>query len=85
MLESMQKEDLIKRLRLFVTLTTVVFVVLVVTLLIQFGFIAYYHTQMKNLQNDNASIKKELEDLKKDQDYWGPDGEGGKDAGITQS
>lgn len=81
----MQKEDLIKRLRLFVTLTTVVFVFLVVTLLVQFGFIAYYHTTMKNLQNDNAAMKKELEDLKKDGAYWGDGGEGGKDADMTQS
>lgn len=75
----MQKEDLLKRMRLFVTLTTVAFVVLVVGLLIQFGFIAYYHNQMTELQERNAQIEKAIEDLQYELDYWGPNGEGSKD------
>ncbi len=78
----MQKEDLIKRMRLFVTLTTVAFVVLIVTLLIQFGFIAHYHTEMKHLQDRNAEIQNDLEDLQKAFDYW-EKGEGKEDQTIT--
>ena len=59
----MQKEDLIKRMRLFVTLTTVAFVVLIVTLLIQFGFIAHYNTERKRLEDERAAIQAERENL----------------------
>ncbi|MCQ2382176.1 MAG: hypothetical protein MJ054_02625 [Clostridia bacterium] len=65
----MQKEDLIKRLRLFATITTTVFVVLVVTLLIQFGFIAHYHNQIKQLQDHNSAVQQEIEGLEKELDY----------------
>lgn len=60
----MQKEDLLKRLRLVVTITTVAFAVLIVTLLIQFGFIAHYHTQINKLQDDNVAMQEEIQDLK---------------------
>ncbi len=69
-LDNMQKEDLIKRLRLFATITTVVFVVLVVSLLVQFGFIAYYHTEMKHLQDRNAELQQELDNLEADEPYY---------------
>ena len=59
----MQKEDLLKRLRLVVTITTVAFAVLIVTLLIQFGFIAHYHTQINKLQDDNVTMQEEIQDL----------------------
>lgn len=78
----MQKEDLLKRMRLFVTITTVAFVVLVVTLLIQFGFIAFYHTEMKRLHDDNLRMQEEIENLKKDLALYGPGGSGEEDAGI---
>ena len=78
----MQKEDLLRRMRLFVTLTTVLFVVLVVGLLVQFGFIAYYHRQMTTLQERNAKIEKELGQLQDEYDYW-TKGEGSKDQDIT--
>ena len=66
----MQKEDLIKRIRLFATIITVAFVVLVVTLLVQFGFIAHYHTQMNDLEKRNAKMQQEIENLQKDIDYY---------------
>lgn len=65
----MQKEDLIKRMRLFVTLTTVAFVLLVVILLVQFGFIAHYNTERKRLQDEKTTIQKEIDDLKKELEY----------------
>lgn len=80
-LDNMQKEDLIKRLRLFATITTVVFVVLVVSLLVQFGFIAYYHTQMKVLQENKVELKKEIDGLKEDLEYY--KGEYEKDKNLT--
>ena len=79
----MQKEDLIKRMRLFVTLTTMAFIVLVVGLLVQFGFIAYYHGRMTELREDNARMQQELEDLKKDGPYYGAGGEGSADGDLT--
>lgn len=66
----MQKEDLLKRMRLVVTITIVVFVVLVVTLLIQFGLIAHYHTEMKQLSDRNEEMQQEIENLKKDYDFY---------------
>ena len=80
-LDNMQKEDLIKRLRLFATITTVVFVVLVVSLLVQFCFIAYYHTQMKVLQENKVELKKEIDGLKEDLEYY--KGEYEKDKNLT--
>ncbi len=59
----MQKEDLIKRLRLFATITTTLFVVLIVTLLIQFGFIAYYRNEINRLHESNEELTKTVEDL----------------------
>ncbi len=78
----MQKEDLIKRMRLFVTLTTVAFVVLIVTLLIQFGFIAHYHTERNNLQKENAEIREQLSKLESEKQYV-ENGEYEKDKGIA--
>ena len=66
----MQKEDLIKRIRLVATITTIAFVVLVVTLLIQFGFIAHYHTRMNDLEKRNAEMQQEIEDLKDDITFY---------------
>ncbi len=69
MLDLMQKEDLLKRIRLFATLSTVAFVVLIVALLIQFGFITYYRSEIKQLQQDNVQMQKEIEDIRKDIEY----------------
>lgn len=69
MLDLMQKEDLLKRIRLFATLSTVAFVVLIVALLIQFGFITYYRSEIKQLQQDNVEMQKEIEDIRKDIEY----------------
>ena len=66
----MQKEDLIKRIRLFATITTIAFVVLIVTLLVQFGFIAHYHTQMNDLERRNTEMQQEIEDLQKEIAYY---------------
>ena len=65
----MQKEDLIKRLRLFAAVTTTLFVILVVALLVQFGFIAYYHSEMKNLQDRNTELQQEIDDIEKELAY----------------
>ena len=65
----MQKEDLIKRIRLIAVITTAVFVFLVVTLLIQFGFIAHYHTEIKRLQDQNAEMQRQLDGLEKEEAY----------------
>ncbi len=69
MLKEMQKEDLIKRLRLFATITTTLFVVLIVSLLIQFGFIAHYHAEVKRLQDHNTELQQELAGLEADLEY----------------
>lgn len=66
----MQKEDLIKRLRLFAAITTTLFVVLIVTLLVQFGFIAYYHNQVKHLQDRNDELSQEIKDIKDELEYY---------------
>ena len=60
----MQKEDLLKRIRLFATLTTVAFAVLIVTLLIQFGFITYYRSEIKQMQQENAQMREEIKVIK---------------------
>ncbi|MCM1404439.1 MAG: hypothetical protein NC133_02995 [Prevotella sp.] len=65
----MQKEDLIKRMRFFVGLTTVAFVVLIVALLVQFGFIAHYHTERNQLQKENAAIREQLSQLESEKEY----------------
>ena len=65
----MQQEDLLKRIRLFATMTTVAFVVLIVTLLIQFGFIAFYHTQLTNLERNNIQMQQEIEELRAEIEY----------------
>lgn len=66
----MQKEDLIKRLRLFATITTTLFVVLIVTLLIQFGFIAYYRNEINRLHESNEELTKTVEDLEHNVNYY---------------
>ena len=66
----MQKEDLIKRIRLVATIATVAFVVLIVTLLIQFGFIAHYHTQLNELEERNAEMQEEIEAVKKEIEFF---------------
>lgn len=65
----MQKEDLLKRIRLFATLTTVAFAVLIVTLLIQFGFITYYRSEIKQMQQENAQMREEIQQIKDDIEY----------------
>ena len=69
----MQKEDLIKRLRLFATITTTLFVVLIVTLLIQFGFIAYYRNEVNRLHESNEELTKTVEDLEHNVNYYQSD------------
>lgn len=78
----MQKEDLIKRMRLIAVITTTVFVFLVVALLIQFGFITYYHTEMKKLQDRNAEMQQQIDNLDQELEYVRT-GEYGKDTEIT--
>ena len=65
----MQKEDLIKRMRLIAAVATTVFVVLVVALLVQFGFIAHYHAEMKKLQDRNTEMQAEIDGLEQDLEY----------------
>lgn len=66
----MQKEDLIKRIRLFVTITTITFAVMVVTLLVQFGFIAHYNTQLSQLQKNNQAMQEEIKYLEEKIEIW---------------
>jgi len=40
-----------------------------VALLIQFGFITYYRSEIKQLQQDNVEMQKEIEDIRKDIEY----------------
>lgn len=73
----MQKEDLLRRMRLVVTITVAVFAVLVVTLLIQFGLIAHYHTEIKRLTDRNEEMQQEIENLKQDDDYYQKENQNG--------
>lgn len=82
MINYMQKEDLLKRLRLFAVITTTVFVVLVVTLLVQFGFIAHYHAETKRLEDHNAELQRAIDGLEKDIEYYQSD-EYQRDKAIT--
>ena len=66
----MQKEDLIKRIKIFATIATTAFVFLIVTLLVQFGFIAHYHTEMSDLEERNAEMQQEIEKLKNEITYY---------------
>lgn len=68
--DKMQKEDLIKRIRLFATIATTAFVFLIVTLLVQFGFIAHYHTEMSELEKRNAEMQQEIDGLKAENEYY---------------
>ena len=70
MLDLMQKEDLLKKIRLWATIITTAFVVLVVGLVIQFGLIAYHNTELARLQADNAEKQELVENLHKDQAYY---------------
>ena len=81
----MQKEDLIKRLRLFAAITTTLFVIMVVALLVQFGFIANYHKEIRDLKENNNQLQQEIENLQKDVAYYGANGEGPKDEGIRNA
>ena len=54
----------------FVVVVVTFFVVVVVTLLIQFGFIAHYHTKMNDLEKRNAEMQQEIEDLKQEITYY---------------
>ena len=70
---TMQKEDLVKRLRLFAVLTTTLLVFLVVTLLIQFGFIANNRKKIQDMHNDNAALQQEIDDIEHQANYQGSD------------
>lgn len=70
MLNLMQKEDLLKKIRLWATIVTSAFVVLIVALVIQFGLIAYRNTEMARLQAENAAKQERVENLHKDQAYY---------------
>ena len=78
----MQKEDLIKRMRLIAVITTTVFVFFVVALLEQFGYIAYYHTEMKKLQDRNTEMQQQIDNLDQELEYV-KNGEYQQDTGIT--
>lgn len=70
MLKPMQKEDLLKRLRIFATVTTVVMVLLVVGLLIQFGLIAYHNTELTRLRQANTARQNQIAQLEKELEYY---------------
>ena len=70
----MQKEDLIKRLRLIAVITTTLLVVLVITLLVQFGFIVHNHQEIKRLQDRNTELQREIEGLENQKKYNEGDG-----------
>lgn len=66
----MQKEDLLKKLRLWATVITAAFVVLIVALVIQFGLIAHNNTELARLQTENAAKQETVDNLHKDQSYF---------------
>ena len=73
MLELMQKEDLLRKIRLWATVVTSAFVVLIVALVIQFGLIAYHNSERARLQTENAAKQELVDSLHQDQAYYETD------------
>lgn len=66
----MQKEDLLKRIRLWATLITTAFVVLIVALVIQFGLIAHNNAELTRLRSENAAKRALIENTDKENAYY---------------
>ncbi len=65
----MQKEDLLKRIRLFATVVTCTIAVLVVGLIVQFGMIAYTNSEKMKIKADNITNQQILDDTEKNLEY----------------
>ena len=65
----MQKEDLLKRIKIFAAVVTTAFVVLVVGLVIQFGFIAHQNTELARLKQGNADKQAQIIDVERELAY----------------
>lgn len=65
----MQKEDLLKRIKIFAAVVTTAFVVLIVGLVIQFGFIAHQNTELARLKSGNAEKQEQIVDIERELEY----------------
>ena len=65
----MQKEDLLKRIKIFAALVTTAFVVLIVGLVIQFGFIAHQNAELARLKAGNAAKQEQIVDIERELEY----------------
>lgn len=65
----MQKEDLLKRIKIFAAIVTTAFVVLIVGLIIQFGFIAHQNTELARLKSGNAEKQEQITDVERELEY----------------
>ncbi len=65
----MQKEDLVKRLKIFAAVVTTAFVVLIVGLVIQFGFIAHQNTELARLKAGNEAKRQEIIEIEREVEY----------------
>lgn len=65
----MQKEDLLKRIKIFAAVVTTAFVLLTVGLVIQFGFIAHQNTELARLKAGNAAKQEQIIDIERELEY----------------
>ncbi len=65
----MQPEVLIKRLKIFAAVVTTAFVVLIVGLVIQFGFIAHQNAELARLKADNQTRREQIVDAEREAEY----------------
>ena len=65
----MQKEDLLKRIQIFAAVVTTAFVVLIVGLVIQFGFIAHQNTELARLKSGNADKQAQITNVERELEY----------------
>ena len=67
----MQKEELLKKLRLWATIITSAFAVLIVSLIFQFAIISNNNKLAAEIQAANAAMRQDKEGCDKDKDYAG--------------
>jgi anaerobic C4-dicarboxylate transporter len=66
----MQKEDLIKRMRLWAVAITSTFAVVIVALVCQFAVIAYNAQLKADMERQNALKQQQINYAQQDQNYW---------------